>query len=197
MPPQFSKRLFAYIIDIFIVLLVTNILTIFIPINEKTQAYYKEMEVIQEKFYNQEIDTKEYITLTLEDNYNISKDTVLISLISIIVYIVYFGVYQVYNNGQTVGKKLMKIKLKAIDNGKLSINKVLSRTLIIYGIATNLTNIVLLLFIKKDLYLLISSMINALQSFIVIISVIMILFSSKKRGIHDIITKTEVIMEEK
>ncbi len=197
MPAQFSKRLFAYIIDIFIVLLVTNILTIFIPINEKTQAYYKEMEVIQEKFYNQEIDTKEYITLTLEDNYNISKDTVLISLISIIVYIVYFGVYQVYNNGQTVGKKLMKIKLKAIDNGKLSINKVLSRTLIIYGIATNLTNIVLLLFIKKDLYLLISSMINALQSFIVIISVIMILFSSKKRGIHDIITKTEVIMEEK
>ena len=114
MPAQFNKRFFAYIIDIFIVLVIANLITMFIPISEKTQDYYKELQTTQKKIYDKEIDVKEYTDIILEDNYNISKGTVLISLTSIIIYILYFVVYQVYNNGQTVGKKLMKIKVKSI-----------------------------------------------------------------------------------
>ena len=40
--------------------------------------------------YDKEIDVKEYTDIVLEDNYNISKGTVLISLTSIIIYILYF-----------------------------------------------------------------------------------------------------------
>ena len=196
MPAQFNKRFFAYIIDIFIVLVIANLITMFIPISEKTQDYYKELQTTQKKIYDKEIDVKEYTDIILEDNYNISKGTVLISLTSIIIYILYFVVYQVYNNGQTVGKKLMKIKVKSITDESLSINTMLFRALIIYGIATNIINLMLILLLKKELYLSISNTISIIQSLIVIISVFMILFSKQKRGIHDIITKTEVVNKE-
>lgn len=196
MPAQFNKRFFAYIIDIFIVLVIANLITMFIPISEKTQDYYKELQTTQKKMYDKEIDVKEYTDIVLEDNYNISKGTVLISLTSIIIYILYFVVYQVYNNGQTVGKKLMKIKVKSTTDESLSINTMLFRALIIYGIAANIINLILILLLKKELYLSISNTINIIQSLIVIISVFMILFSKQKRGIHDIITKTEVVNKE-
>ena len=196
MPAQFNKRFFAYIIDIFIVLVIANLITMFIPISEKTQDYYKELQTTQKKMYDKEIDVKEYTDKVLEDNYNISKGTVLISLTSIIIYILYFVVYQVYNNGQTVGKKLMKIKVKSITDESLSINTMLFRALIIYGIAANIINLMLILLLKKELYLSISNTISIIQSLIVIISVFMILFSKQKRGIHDIITKTEVVNKE-
>lgn len=196
MPGQFNKRFFAYIIDIFIVLVIANLITMFIPISEKTQDYYKELQTTQKKMYDKEIDVKEYTDIVLEDNYNISKGTVLISLTSIIIYILYFVVYQVYNNGQTVGKKLMKIKVKSITDEPLSINTMLFRALIIYGIAANIINLILILLLKKELYLSISNTISIIQSLIVIISVFMILFSKQKRGIHDIITKTEVVNKE-
>lgn len=196
MPAQFNKRFFAYIIDIFIVLVIANLITMFIPISEKTQDYYKELQTTQKKMYDKEIEVKEYTDIVLEDNYNISKGTVLISLTSIIIYILYFVVYQVYNNGQTVGKKLMKIKVKSITDESLSINTMLFRALIIYGIAANIINLILILLLKKELYLSISNTISIIQSLIVIISVFMILFSKQKRGIHDIITKTEVVNKE-
>lgn len=196
MPAQFNKRFFAYIIDIFIVLVIANLITMFIPISEKTQDYYKELQTTQKKMYDKEIDVKEYTDIVLEDNYNISKGTVLISLTSIIIYILYFVVYQVYNNGQTVGKKLMKIKVKSITDESLSINTMLFRALIIYGIAANIINLILILLLKKELYLSISNTISIIQSLIVIISAFMILFSKQKRGIHDIITKTEVVNKE-
>ncbi len=196
MPAQFNKRFFAYVIDIFIVLVIANLITMFIPISEKTQDYYKELQTTQKKMYDKEIDVKEYTDIVLEDNYNISKGTVLISLTSIIIYILYFVVYQVYNNGQTVGKKLMKIKVKSITDEPLSINTMLFRALIIYGIAANIINLILILLLKKELYLSISNTISIIQSLIVIISVFMILFSKQKRGIHDIITKTEVVNKE-
>lgn len=196
MPAQFNKRFFAYIIDIFIVLVIANLITMFIPISEKTQDYYKELQTTQKKMYDKEIDVKEYTDIVLEDNYNISKGTVLISLTSIIIYILYFVVYQVYNNGQTVGKKLMKIKVKSITDESLSINTMLFRALIIYGIAANIINLMLILLLKKELYLSISNTISIIQSLIVIISAFMILFSKQKRGIHDIITKTEVVNKE-
>ena len=196
MPAQFNKRLFAYIIDIFIVLVIANLITMFIPISEKTQDYYKELQTTQKKMYDKEIDVKEYTDIVLEDNYNISKGTVLISLTSIIIYILYFVVYQVYNNGQTVGKKLMKIKVKSITDESLSINTMLFRALIIYGIAANIINLILILLLKQELYLSISNTISIIQSLIVIISVFMILFSKQKIGIHDIITKTEVVNKE-
>lgn len=196
MPAQFNKRFFAYVIDIFIVLVIANLITMFIPISEKTQDYYKELQTTQKKMYDKEIDVKEYTDIVLEDNYNISKGTVLISLTSIIIYILYFVVYQVYNNGQTVGKKLMKIKVKSITDESLSINTMLFRALIIYGIAANIINLILILLLKKELYLSISNTISIIQSLIVIISVFMILFSKQKRGIHDIITKTEVVNKE-
>lgn len=196
MPAQFNKRFFAYGIDIFIVLVIANLITMFIPISEKAQDYYKELQTTQKKMYDKEIDVKEYTDIVLEDNYNISKGTVLISLTSIIIYILYFVVYQVYNNGQTVGKKLMKIKVKSITDEPLSINTMLFRALIIYGIAANIINLILILLLKKELYLSISNTISIIQSLIVIISVFMILFSKQKRGIHDIITKTEVVNKE-
>lgn len=196
MPAQFNKRFFAYVIDIFIVLVIANLITMFIPISEKTQDYYKELQTTQKKMYDKEIDVKEYTDIVLEDNYNISKSTVLISLTSIIIYILYFVVYQVYNNGQTVGKKLMKIKVKSITDEPLSINTMLFRALIIYGIAANIINLILILLLKKELYLSISNTISIIQSLIVIISVFMILFSKQKKGIHDIITKTEVVNKE-
>ena len=51
-------------------------------------------------------------------------------LITVLVSIIYFVVFQYNNKGQTLGKKLMKIKVNSL-NGDLTMNQLVVRSLLV------------------------------------------------------------------
>ena len=125
----FVQRLVAFIIDILLVSSVVSVITI--PfVNEKdTKKYTKSATELVEKFSNNEISNEEFIEENKELSYNMARSTGIVSLVTIIMNILYFVVYQLYNKGQTVGKRLMRIKIKS-DDGELFMNQMIFRAFI-------------------------------------------------------------------
>lgn len=127
-------------------------------------------------------------------NYQLQKETFIKTLISILIYILYFVVFQVYNNGQTFGKKVFKIKIIKNDNTDISYSSLMLRGIVLYGFLSNVIMVILIFILSKESYLDISVLINLLQLLIFVISGIMVLFKSNKRGLHDIIAGTKVVV---
>lgn len=196
MKAQFSKRCFAYIIDVFIVLVLSSLITGLIPISEKAQNLTETLNDVVNKTTEKEISITEYDKLLKDINYDLSKETIMTSLITIVIYLLYFVVLPMYNNNQTFGKKLMKLELKTLDGGKPTINNLLFRALILYGLANNLIGLILIMFLKKPIYINVTSVLNTFQTSIIVISIVMMIISKDGRGIHDLVGNTVVINKE-
>lgn len=196
MKAQFSKRCFAYIIDVFIVLVLSSLITGLIPISEKAQNLTETLNDVVNKTTEKEISITEYNKLLKDINYDLSKETIMTSLITIVIYLLYFVVLPMYNNSQTFGKKLMKLELKTLDGGKPTINNLLFRALILYGLANNLIGLILIMFLKKPIYINVTSVLNTFQTSIIVISIVMMIISKDGRGIHDLVGNTVVINKE-
>ena len=190
----FSQRVIAFIIDIFIVSFFGILVNIFIPVNDTALKLYNEQDKIMENYQNGLINMEEYVNQLVDISYDISKHTVIISIVAIIINLVYYVIYPCYNNGQTLGKKIMKIKIKKVNDSELTMNNLLIRAMINNSIFINILNIIFVLVLNKELFLMFSSVFGVVQYGILIVSVIMIAFTAKSQGIHDKICKTEVVV---
>lgn len=188
----FVQRLVAFIIDILLVSSVVSVITI--PfVNEKdTKKYTKSATELVEKFSNNEISNEEFIEENKELSYNMARSTGIVSLVTIIMNILYFVVYQLYNKGQTVGKRLMRIKIKS-DDGELFMNQMIFRAFIANFILVDLISFVFMVFASKDMYFYITGIFQGIQYLIVIISIFMVLTRKDGCSIHDKLMHTKVV----
>ena len=126
--------------------------------------------------------------------YKTTRNTGIISIVTILFEITYFVVFQLYNKGQTLGKKIMKIRVVSND-GELFMNQMIYRSLLSNLILMHLLTFILMLFCPKNIFFVLSFSIEIIQYLIMFVSVIMI--SSKKSGcaIHDKLAHTKVIRE--
>ena len=110
------KRFTAYLIDLLIIsVLVTLISQIkilnpynskYIETSEKFKAYYTENIETSENISYKQLFNKEYINIM----HDLSKYSVSTSIIEIITIIAYFTAFPLLFNGQTIGKKICKLK---------------------------------------------------------------------------------------
>lgn len=185
------KRLGAYLIDyVLLVMLISIISYPFTDIKKTEELQSKSTEII-EKYQREEITTEQYIVEYSDVYYKLSRSNGIGTFITIIVYILYFIVFQFYNKGQTIGKKLLKIKVIS-DKGDLSMNQIMFRSLICNIILLNIINFGLMIFSSKVVYTSISTILSMIQYIILFISLIL---TTTKEGktIHDRIAHTRVI----
>lgn len=191
---MFSQRVLAFLIDLFILSIITSLITMFIPINDTATKLYEEQNRVLEGYVEGTVPMEEYVNQMIDLGYDISKQTVIISIVSIVISLLYYVVYPCYNNGQTFGKKLMKIKIKKTNDKELSMNDLLIRSMINNNVLVSIINVILVLFLSKDLYLSTSSLVGVIQYIVLIISLIMIAFTKNAQGLHDKVVHTEVVM---
>ena len=191
---MFSQRVLAFLIDLFILSIITSLITMFIPINDTATKLYEEQNRVLEGYVEGTVPMEEYVNQMIDLGYDISKQTVIISIVSIVISLLYYVVYPCYNNGQTFGKKLMKIKIKKTNDKELSMNDLLIRSMINNSVLVSIINVILVLFLSKDLYLSTSSLVGVIQYIVLIISLIMIAFTKNAQGLHDKVCKTEVVV---
>lgn len=197
----FLPRLIAYILDIIIVALVSSFILAIIPTDKNYDKYVEEYKDIQTKCVE---DMKNDSSVTSFDciyrakdvNYDIDRAAIPSTLVGLVLYIGYFIVFQAYNKGQTLGKKLMKIKVISTNknDNKLNLNQVAIRAVIIDSIAINILMLGSVLFIGKDSYFYASLAIQGLSSLIVIVSLVMIFIRKDGKGLHDLAANTKVVV---
>lgn len=190
------KRIVAYIIDILIVSLVVAVLSNVHFLN----PYKDEYEEANEKYLNitedmrsEDFDFEEHEDEVLALNYDIYKYRVYSNVISIGTLILYFGVVQLVLEGQTLGKKIMNIKVISNKDKKLNIGNYLLRIVILNNIIfTVLSMIGVSIFKIKNFYYFIYYL-SLIQNAVYMLNILMVVLKKDNRGLHDMVAGTRVI----
>lgn len=193
--PYFFPRLVAYIIDIILISMVCTGIMYLIPENKNYDKYMKEFEQVQVEAMEGKIELEEYFNKYTNIVYDIDYSNVLSIIIEVTLIILYFIVFQFYNKGQTLGKKLMKLRVVSTKDNELTVDQVAYRALIANSILVNILIIGSLLFLGKDYYFYASFVLQITASIIVFVTLMMILFRKDGKGLHDVIAGTKVIQE--
>ena len=191
---NFGKRFVAYILDAIIVSLIFSVLTMFIKESNNLINLNNQLNTISENFINKTITMKEYFNQYSSIEYLVNKEMFLQNLFSLILMIGYFVILPYYYKGQTIGKKMMKIKIVKEDD-KLTINDLALRSLLANGIAMTFIELALIFLIKDTPYFITISIFSFIQFLLVITSIFMILYRKDKKALHDIVCKTLVVDE--
>ena len=190
----FSQRFVAFMIDLILVSVFTSLVTAIIPTNSSIDKLYNQQVKIVENYTSGKIAMQEYVNQLVDINYDIAKQTGIITLVSIAISLLYYVLYVYKNDGQSIGKKIMRIKIKKKDKDKeLTMNDLLFRTMILQGTLVSIIGFCTILFLDKDTYLATNSLLNLVQYSILIISFFLVAFTKEKQGLHDMVAKTEVV----
>lgn len=196
MKAKFFDRLTAYIIDVIIISLITSIIFTSIPTNNKELE--KQLSSLQDEVLSNNITYEEFIDEYQDLYYKNKKDTMTQSAITLTITIAYFVIFQYMNKGQTIGKKILH--LRVVDNNTekpLSIFKGLIRSLLIWNILSGTLGIVLIYILNKESYITSYLIISSLESIFIFITAMFTLYRKDNRGLHDIIINSKVIREGK
>ena len=193
MKPVSYKRILAYLIDIFIVICIATILTMFIPVSKEYTNQMNELNAVLEDYSSGDISETEYLEKFNDISYIVNKESVQVSIVSVVLSTIYFVVLAYYMNGQTFGKKIMKIQVVSANSKKLTMNNYLIRSLIVDSILMNAISIIAILFLEKSSYLKVYDVTSTIFGAIYVVIFAMILFRQDGRGLHDLLANTKVI----
>ena len=187
------KRIIAFVIDIGIVSLVVSLINLLPldPYKDKYKdAYEKYNEVVQKSTEDEKNDYKNEI---IELNYEVYKYRTYRSMFSATALILYFGVLPLVMNGQTLGKKIMKLRVVSNNEKKLNFWKYLIRIVILNNIWLSLINVGAVYVVSGVKFYYVTYVISMLSSLIYMLNLIMVMFRKDNRGLHDMVAGTKVI----
>ena len=189
---NFYKRLAAYMIDMFIVGLVISIISYNFDTTRLEKLSDKSIKLMN-SFTNGDISSDKYFFEYADILYKVNKANVNSNLLSLVIYVGYFVLFQFFNGGATIGKKLLKIKVVSQGGGEVSLWQMIVRTSIINGIVPLALSLILVFTTKGLVFLTLSSVVGLFENIFVIICVFMLLYKSDCLALHDIMSKSVVI----
>lgn len=194
MKATFFERLGAYILDTIIVSFIFSIICL--GFGSYTSNTEKLMEELDNKLLESSITPEEYLEEYQDLLYDYQKENVLQSGISVALTVVYYVVFQYMNKGQTLGKKLLKIRVVDKDTQKpVSILKGLLRSFLIYSLLSGIASILFLYILNRSVYFLSYSTLLIVEAIFTLVTVVLVLYKKDGRGLHDMMANTIVVKE--
>ncbi len=186
------KRIFTYFIDLFFVSLISSII-VMIPIFKYDHVKVEEQtnELYSSILETGSADVDEDILVT--GLYNLERSSTSLTAITTFVTFIYFGVAAFINNGRTLGKMIMKIKVVPIKGNKLNPGLFILRTLLITSIIPNLISVISIFYLSPNTWYNLTGIISQIQEFFFLIILGFMIFRDDERGLHDLICQTKVI----
>ncbi len=195
MKASFIKRLGAFIIDTIVLSFIYSLITMGFSVD--TNDINKELNNVLEQYESGEITLEEYTDNVIVLNYQLQKSCFSTNLLEVVLYIGYFIIFGYLNNGQTLGKKLCKIKVVNKDGNRPCIGSMIVRSLFIYGIFTLLFSCIFVNILNSNIFTYGYTIVTYVESLFMLICFFMVMYKKDGRGLHDIMAKTYVIEEVK
>lgn len=191
------KRLAACIVDFFIINLFMTLVSssgifakAFYQYNDATERLnnlYQDVLKLDEESLNDKVDDMKAIV------YDVNSFGSLYFSIEVIVMIGYFVVFQYFNKGQTLGKKLLKIKVVSRDDEELSLGNFLLRIMILYGMIFTIINMILVQVTSDNIFYNLYTIVGLVNIVVTYSTYFMIIFRKDERGLHDMIAGSKVV----
>ena len=196
MKAPFLKRLFAYIIDMIIISTLVTLICAAIP--SKNNSTEEELRKLSEALIEKKIDNNEYIDKYTDLMYQNNKNERVTLSITVVLTIAYFVIFQYMNKGQTIGKKLLN--LRVVDNEtkkEISILKGLLRSILPLNIISSVIAVALIKILTKNVYINLYLGANTIESIFIFVTMFLILYRKDGRGLHDMMANTIVVTEKR
>jgi uncharacterized RDD family membrane protein YckC len=173
-------------------------------INEYNENYPKFANTLNELYEDGEFDEDDYDSLIekiLEEYepeyeyyaYKSKRLSVYQNIASIIIILLYFVVLEFFMKGQTLGKKILKLKVVSNNEKELSIGNYLLRSFVLNGVLISIIDEILVFALKESSYMTAYNYLSMASYIIVFVIAITAGTNADGRGIHDIIAGTKVI----
>jgi len=190
--PLFVVRFVAYIIDAFIVLFVSTLIATPFTNPDNLINLSKNSSELIEKYNHDEITEQQYLVDASNLQYKMAQEMELFTIISILISVLYYVVFPLFNNGQTIGKKLMKLKIVST-LGDLNSNQLIFRSFMANFVLLNIISVLFVMLAPRDIYYNCVELFTFAQYTITFASVIMVLFGKEGIALHDGVVHTKVI----
>ena len=188
-----GKRVLAYIVDYIIVALIASL---FAKVSILNPNYDKYMEEYNKYVESLKVSLEDNSTEELYDNsYEMTKLGINMTIITIVVGVVYYVGFQYINKGQTIGKKLLKIKIVDENNEKPKFQQVLIHAILINSLLVSTLSVIAISFMSKASYLKVDQILQILDLAIMFGSLGCMIVRKDGKGLHNILAKTNVIGE--
>lgn len=164
-----------------------------------TKSY--EDQKLTEKEYNalvKEIDNK-YQSDYEEVYYQVEKNSITYFVIYLIAVFAYFVGFNKITNGQTLGKKLTRLKIvNSKDNSKpIPIWSYLVRAILLYQPIYYIVKLIGINILSMNQYYNITSIFYDIQYYLELIIIAMVMIRQDGKGLHDFLAKTRVVLLDK
>lgn len=198
-----TKRITAYLLDAFLVylfIMLVSSIKLINPTYDKLLKISEDYSVAVTQYEKGEISDEEYLDINQQYVYDATKYNISTNIIFIVVSVLYYCVFQKFNNGQTLGKKIMKLKVVDNENKNVSFGKYVLRLLPMYfifigSIIPYLLSSILVWFMSVSNFSITYSIFIYLFLFLGIISLVMVFKREDKKGLHDLLASTKVVEE--
>ena len=189
----FIPRFLAFILDIFIVSTIVSFVSMPFVDYESINNLSDSASQIMIDYAEDEIDLDTYISSATSILYRLARKQGILFLATLFFSIMYFVVYQFYNKGQTLGKKLFKIKVVSNDFKELTMDNYIYRSFIINSLLIDIIIFSLMIFASETIWLIGVGMLEAINYILLFICGFMVIFNKDGRGLHDLLGNTKVI----
>ena len=191
--PYIYKRVIAYFIDMLLITFISVILVNYVVKNENYMESSNKLMNLINQTVSGNISQEEYNSQYNNLSYEMNKESVDVTIIMCAVSVVYYVIIAYCADGQTLGKKLMRIKIVSNNGKNLHINNYLIRSLLINNILLDIISSALIIFLSKANYITYYSKVSSVFSLFLMTTLVLMFFSNNGRGLHDIIANTKIV----
>ncbi|HHU55021.1 MAG TPA: RDD family protein [Mollicutes bacterium] len=188
-----SKRFLAYVIDILLIGIIIAVISKPLVDNKKIILLNQQLNEVNETILNSDMKFTQNFKNYAQIVKQIDLENVLVNIFTIIMILIYFVFVPYYNNGQTLGSKILKTKIVTRDGSPLTITKLMVRNFILNGLLYLAICLAFLYLFSGIIYFIMISILSFIQLGLAITSVFMILYRKDKRGLQDILSETKIM----
>ena len=116
------------------------------------------------------------------------------NVIYIVMIIIYFGLLPIFTNGQTIGKRLLRLKVVTKDGKDAGFVRYTVRSLILYQSVFTIIQMILVGTLSVDNYYTAIDFVTIARDLVYYVILFMVMVRIDGRGLHDFIAGTKVVM---
>ena len=191
------RRFVAYLLDFVIVAGIASCLSYIPFINPSKDVYeatYNEVMDLYKSYEKHEISDENYKEQYVSSYYDLNRLNFSYMVINLTTLLAYFGIFQWIMDGQTLGKRIMRLRVVSKDDSKdVSCFSFLIRSIILNNIVITVLQLCVLFLYPVNQYYMIYSNINMVGYVLNYVILFLLLVRVDHRGLHDLIASTKVV----
>lgn len=156
--------------------------------------YNEKCSSLVKKYMDDAISKKEYEEKENYYLYHLEKNYVVAYLINLAVVLLYFVLFQGFTYGQTLGKKIMRLKVVDLKGDKVSYKALFIRSIFLFSIIYYVLEILATFVVPMKYFTYSYNTLTLLNTVLSIIIIISIFVSKEHKGLHGLISKTKVVL---